>query len=527
MKSSCYYFPLYLPLLFSFTISIPTPDSFLHCLSVISELSVPSSILYVSNTSSYSSVLLSTAQNLRFTGPSLRKPEFIFTPLNESHVQAAVICSKHFGIHMRIRSGGHDYEAVSYVSEIETPFIVVDLSKLRSISIDIDNNNAWVEAGATIGEVYYRIAEKSKIHAFPAGACTSLGVGGHITGGAYGFLLRKYGLGADNVLDAKIADASGRVLDRAAMGEDLFWAISGGGGGSFGIILSWKIKLVPVPSTVTIFTVARTLEEGATKILYKWQQVAHTLDEDLFVRVLIQVVNGGGNGERTVSTSYGALYLGGADSLLQILREKFPELGLARQDCNETTWIQSVVTNGLFPSNSTPEILLQRQNILRNYFKGKSDYVKEPIRETVLGGLWKRLLEEDNPIMLWSPYGGIMSRISESETPFPHRKGNIFEIAYSSGWQDGDIKNATKHIEWIRRLYDYMAPYVSKNPRGAYVNYRDFDLGMNKKGNTNFNAARVWGEKYFKGNFKRLMKVKTKVDPHNFFRHEQSIPPLP
>ncbi|KAF2317911.1 hypothetical protein GH714_041231 [Hevea brasiliensis] len=100
---------------------------------------------------------------------------------------------------LRVRSGGHDYEGLSYASEIETPFIVVDLSKLRSINVDIEDNSAWVQAGATIGEAYYRIAEKSNIHGFPAGLCSSLGIGGHITGGAYGSMMRKYGLGADNV----------------------------------------------------------------------------------------------------------------------------------------------------------------------------------------------------------------------------------------------------------------------------------------------------------------------------------------
>ena len=503
-------------------VSLPIQDNFLHCLSRNTEFSFPfSSLLYSPKNSSFTSVLQSSAQNLRFTLPSIPKPEFIFTPLQESHIQGAVICSRQLGIHLRVRSGGHDYEGVSYVSEIETPYIVVDLAKLRSITVDIDDNSAWAQAGATNGELYYRISEKSNSHGFPAGICTSLGIGGHITGGGYGSLQRKYGLAADNVIDARIIDAYGRVLDRDAMGEDLFWAIKGGGGGSFGIITSWKVRLVPVPPIVTVFLVPRTLEHGAMKLLIKWQQIADKLDEDLFLRAIIGLANTSDTGKKTVSVSFNALFLGDASRLLQVMQKSFPELGLIRQDCTETSWIKSVLA--MFPNNTAPEILLRRTNSVLNYFKSKSDYVKEPIPETALEGLWKLLLEENAPRVIWTPYGGKMSTIPESETPFPHRKGNLFMIHYMANWNDAK-EDPAKHIDWSRRVYSYMIPYVS--PRTAYVNYRDFDLGMNKKSSTSFTEASAWGFKYFKGNFKRLVKVKTKVDPDNFFRHEQSIPPL-
>ncbi|KAI3709688.1 hypothetical protein L2E82_39454 [Cichorium intybus] len=511
--------------LVQFSSSTQIQHTFYQCLSI---LQAPNTFFTPTNPN-FTTLLNTTAENLRCLMPLYPKPQAIFTPLNEYHVQTAVICAKKLGIHLRFRSGGHDYEGVSYTSAMDPPFIVIDMSKMRDINVDLDDNSVWVEAGATVGELYYRVAEKSSTHGIAAGLCTSLGVGGHITGGAYGSMMRKYGLGVDNALDAKIVSADGKILDRVSMGEDVFWAIRGGAGGSYGVIVSWKLRLVPVPATVTVFNVARTLEQGATKILYKWQQVAPHFDDDLFVRVMISPVDISGTTKRTISTAYNALFLGEVDRLLEIMNSSFPELGLKKSDCSEVSWLESVMFIAGFPSTVPTNFLLTGKPAFLNYFKAKSDFVKHPIPETGLEGIWKRFLKEDHPLMIWNPYGGMMGRIPESSTPFPHRNGVLFKVQYVTSWSVPEKDAMKKHYKWMRMFYTYMGQYASTNPRQAYVNYRDLDLGMNDKNgdNTSFEKACSWGRSYFKDNFMRLVKVKSEFDPDNFFRHEQSIPILP
>ncbi|XP_038883273.1 berberine bridge enzyme-like 14 [Benincasa hispida] len=495
-------------------------QSFLQCLISNSQPEFPiSDAIFTPNNSSFLPVLNSYIRNLRFQTPTTPKPLVIIAAKHRSHVQSTVICAKRVGLQIRIRSGGHDYEGLSYVSQ--QPFIILDLFNLRAINVDIPTETAWVEAGATMGELYYAIAKQSKVHAFPGGICPTLGAGGHISGGGYGNMMRKFGLSVDNILDAEIVNVEGKILNRQQMGEDLFWAIRGGGGGSFGVILSWKIKLVQVPSTVTVFDVERKIEDGATDVVWQWQNVMDKLDENLFIRLMLHSSKGK-NGQKTGKATLVALFLGPLEKLMEIINQNIPSLKLQKEECIEMNWIESVLFWANFENGTAPEALLKRETPSVQYLKRKSDYVREPISKEGIEAIWKAIMETEEVGLTCNPYGGRMSEISETATPFPHRAGVKFKMQYSSNWKEGGDQEAKEEMELARRLYEAMTPYVTKNPREAFLNYRDIDVGSSS--HWSLEEGRVYGEKYFKGNFERLVNVKTKVDPQNFFRNEQSIP---
>ncbi|KAE9591603.1 putative tetrahydroberberine oxidase [Lupinus albus] len=517
-------------LLLSFLCSASAANSsnntFFDCLVSQSNPSYPiTSAIFTPQNTSFSSVLQAYIRNLRFNTSTTRKPDLIVTASHYTHVQAAVICGQKHNLQMKIRSGGHDYEGVSYVAEV--PFFLLDMFNLRSIEVDIKSETAWVQAGAIVGEVYYRIAEKSKVHGFPAAVGPSVGIGGHISGGGYGNMMRKYGLSVDHVIDAQLIDAQGRLLDRKSMGEDLFWAIRGGGGASFGVVLSYKINLVRVPESVTVFQVRKTLEENATDIVYNWQHVAPNIDNDLFIRIVLDVVNGTQNGTKTVRATFLALYLGDSKSLLSLLNEKFPQLGLKQSDCIETSWLRSVLFFINVNVTAPVDILINRQPPSLSYFKRKSDYEQKPISKEGLEGIWKKMIELVDAILYFNPYGGKMAEIPSTEVPFPHRAGNLWKVQYQANWNQPGKEVADHYINLTRELHEYMTPFVSNNPRGAFFNYKDLDLGINHNGKGSYDEGRVYGVEYFKDNFNRLVEIKTKVDSGNFFRNEQSIPILP
>jgi hypothetical protein len=191
------------------------------------------------------------------------------------------------------------------------------------------------------------------------------------------------------------------------------------------------------------------------------------------------------------------------------------------------SWIQSMLYFYGYTNGQPAEVLLDRTLQPKEYYKVKLDYLTSPIPTAGLAVLLDKIVDEKGGSIDIDPQGGRMSEIPESDTPYAHRRGYLYNVQYFVKWGgDKNVSYEEKHLGWVRGVHELMSPYVSKRPRAAYINFRDLDLGQNVESNTTYEDARVWGEKYFRGNFRRLAMVKGEVDPEQVFWSEQSIPPL-
>ncbi|XP_021903531.1 reticuline oxidase-like [Carica papaya] len=527
---------------FSMAPSLCTPaDQITYCLNLhnIKNFTTLPNTQNDSN-SAYYKLLNFSIQNLRFAGPKISKPLAIILPESVEEVANSVLCCREASWQIRVRCGGHSYEGTSSVGgDTNKPFVILDMMNLNQVVVDMEDEMAWVEGGATLGEIYYEIAMASQELGFSAGSCPTVGVGGHVTGGGFGFLSRKYGVAADNVVDALLVDSEGELLDRKAMGEDVFWAIRGGGGGVWGVIYAWKIKLLKVPPTVTSFIVSRPESEGfnVAELVEKWQHVAHDLTDDFYLSCFM-----GAHLPETMtigmSATFRGFFLGRRTQAISILNKEFPELRVEENDCTDMSWIESVLFFSGLPTGATISELRNRYLQGKGYFKAKSDYVRTPVTFAGIRTMMDILEKEPKGYVIMDPYGGIMKRITSDAIAFPHRKGNLFAIQYLVEWKEEDDEKREDYMDWMRGFYESMKPYVSGGPRAAYVNYMDLDLGqlqppvsaaiddLNYSYEDTVEIARVWGEKYFLKNYDRLVRAKTLVDPTNFFTNQQPIPPL-
>ncbi|XP_042031126.1 berberine bridge enzyme-like 18 [Salvia splendens] len=365
-------------------------DMFLQCLTYqFKNYSSISDYIYTPLNSSYTSILQFSIQNIRLASETTPKPQVIITPEHESQIPSVVRCARQSGLEIRTRSGGHDMEGLSYVSQVS--FVIIDLINLSDVTVNVEEKTAWIEAGVTTGIVYYKIAEKSPTLGFPGAIFTKVGVCGHFSGGGYEAMVRKHGLAADNIVDARIIDVHGRIIGRKSMGEDLFRAIRGGG----------------AAKTVTVFSITRNAEEqNGIELWHRWQYLAPQADKDLFVGVIVLRVN------MTVQVNFFSVFQGGPDRLVSNMQESSPCL---------------------------------RQ------LKTKSDYVRKQVPLNVIEGMVSMLREPkaDGTMYYMVPYGGRMNEISESATPFPHRVGALYQLASLTYWQNSEAGDPDRYYEYM------------------------------------------------------------------------------
>ena len=168
-----------------------------------------------------------------------RYPALIVRAADAADVIRAVEFARDNDLQLAVRSGGHSLAGNSSVDGS----LVVDLSGMKSVSVDPVKQTAWVQPGARTMDLC--AAAQPLGLALSTGDTASVGIGGLTIGGGVGWLVRKHGLTIDSLLSAEIVTADGRLIVASAnQNSDLFWAVRGGGG-NFGIVTGFEFQLHP------------------------------------------------------------------------------------------------------------------------------------------------------------------------------------------------------------------------------------------------------------------------------------------
>ncbi|KAF9944966.1 hypothetical protein BGZ72_001806, partial [Mortierella alpina] len=159
-------------------------------------------------------------------------------------VQIAVRCAAAAKVAVAPRSGGHSFEGHSTGGQDGS--LVIDLGGLNSVAVK--NGLAKVGAGVRLGQLYLELFNQGG-YTLNAGTCPSVGVGGHALGGGFGLLGPKYGLLLDRILEMQMVNAQGQLLTVSANSHpDLFYALRGAGGGSYGVVTEFTfLPIKPAP----------------------------------------------------------------------------------------------------------------------------------------------------------------------------------------------------------------------------------------------------------------------------------------
>jgi FAD/FMN-containing dehydrogenase len=419
-----------------------------------------------------------------------RHPRLIVHCRDVADVMNGVNFARDHSLLLAVRGGGHNGGGLGTCDD----GLVLDLSGLKGIRVDPAARTVRAEGGCTWGDVDHAT------HAFgmaaPSGIIGTTGVGGLTLGGGIGHLTRKCGLSVDNLLEADVVLADGRLVTaNAQTNPDLYWALRGGGG-NFGVVTSFLFRLHPV-DTVVAGPTFWSLEK-AGEVMRWYRDFIAAAPEDLngffaFLKVppvplFPQALHG-----RTVCAVVWC-YTGaaaGADAVFKPVREFGPPLLYGVQPMPFTA-LQSVF-DPLFPPG--------------HQWYWRADFVNELSDAAIAQHeRFAALLPTMQSTMHLYPIDGAAHRVKQADTPFSYRDAQWAEVVVGVS---PDPQDAAKITAWTKDYWDALHPYSAG---GAYVNM------MMDEGDERIRAA-------YRGNYARLAAVKRQYDPNNLFRVNQNIRP--
>ncbi|HEY0514197.1 MAG TPA: FAD-binding oxidoreductase [Thermoanaerobaculia bacterium] len=478
----------------------------------------------------------------RFNKRFSAQPDYVQLAHSTGQVVSAVEEAVREGRRLVVTSGGHCLEG--FVSDPEVR-VILDVSPMKRVEYDPEMRAVAVEAGATVGETFRALFERWGV-VVPLGQHPEIGMGGHVAGGAFGFLCRQLGLVADYLYAVELVTVdgdgkAGRVVatrEASDPNRDLWWAHTGGGAGNFGVVTRYWFRspdasgddpatLLPrAPESITTFRaewnwndVDRSAFERLLRNHGAWcerNSDADSPDASLWTLLEIHRQQFGRIVVRGVSTA-GAAAERQMDDHLAALGEGI--LAPQGREIARMSWLD-------FAVNPLPDLFAMPPGGVST--KVKDALLKRRLNDRQIGVAYDHLTSAGHDVMGGmlglATYGGRINTVAPGATASAQR-GSILDIACTTGWLDP--REEERNLAWVRTFYrDLFAesggvPAPGEACEGSLINHPDVDLT-----DPALNTSGVpWYTLYYQAGYPRLQRIKARWDPLNVFHHALSIRP--
>ncbi|HEY6250402.1 MAG TPA: FAD-binding oxidoreductase [Candidatus Angelobacter sp.] len=424
-----------------------------------------------------------------WNGMTVRSPRLIARCADVSDVQSAIHAACDTGILTAIRCGGHSLAGFSSCDGM-----VMDLSRMRQVSVDPVARRARFAGGCLLGSVDVETQKAGLV--FPSGVVSHTGASGLILGGGTGWLTRAFGLSCDNVEQFTLVTADSSIVHaNAKENPDLFWALRGGGG-NFGVVTEFEVRLHPLTSLV--LAEGLTAEMNSRSLLERWRELMAEAPFELKWNINLRLapttakVPKDLRGQPVASSSL--IWTGDPDVGRPCLQRA---LSLCHQE-TVTSKIVSFIDLQTMADSDFPHG--------RRYYT-KSGYFKS-LEDSSIGLLLDTVATIPSPeTMIELAYlGGAAGQVGARETAFGDRSAP-FVLTLLANWSEPS--QDARHISWVRSVFTKLRPAMKP---GVYVNFMSAD--------EQDRVPEAYHERW-----DRMVAVKSHYDPGNFFRLNHNIVP--
>jgi len=411
-----------------------------------------------------------------------RRPAVIARCMGAADVLACVRFAREQDLIVAVRGGGHSVAGKSVCDD----GLMIDLSTMKGIRVDPVKRTVRAEPGLTLGE-FDRETQAFGL-ATTLGVVSRTGIAGLTLGGGWGHLHAKFGLALDNLIGADVVTADGRLLTaNASENGDLFWGIRGGSG-NFGIVTSLEYRLHelgPIFGGGVFYPAAQ-----AGEVLRFFRDFSQTIPDELVIQC-----GSFATPDKMRVFAVAACYCGRISDGEKALKPLRAFGSPVADIMGEMSYLQlQTMFDPFFPPGRQTYV---KSNFLRA--------LNDDAVQAVAGYAGK------SP----SPYSfapfvehwhGAATRVGITDTAFPHRQ-HSYNLMFWSNWESPS--ESERNIQWTRTSWTALRPYLVE---GSYGNY------VSDEGDPFARAA-------YGPNYDRLVALKNKYDPANFFRMNHNIKP--